>query len=87
MYELSGADQRTKFIIEVCGELGCDGLSMRVEEVVDQVIAKFEVEAAGVLRGVLGIGVVGDYVGGAACRVEIEMAAKAVLPSGVADQF
>ena len=62
-------------------------VSTRVEEVVDEVVAEFEVEAAGVLRRVLGVGVVSDYVGGAACGIEVEVAAKAVLPSGVTDQF
>ncbi len=57
------------------------------KEVVNQVVAELEVEVAGVLVGVLGVGVVGDEVGGTGGGVEIEVAAEAVLPAGVADEL
>ena len=57
-----------------------------LEEVIDQVVAQFDVEDAGVLFGVLGVGVVVDDVGAARGRVNVDLAAEAVLPAGVADE-
>lgn len=54
---------------------------------VDQIVTQREIEAAGVLLCVHGIGVVGDDVGAARLRFDVEVAAKAILPAGVANKL
>src|ERR1700733_1500316 len=57
-----------------------------VEEVVDEIVAKFDVEAARILGRVLGIGVVHREVATMRGGVEVYLAAKTVLPSRVTNQ-
>src|SRR5215469_3610226 len=58
----------------------------RLEEMIDQLIPQLEIEAARVLRLVLSIRVIGDDVRPARCRINVEVAAKAVLPARMPDQ-
>ena len=56
------------------------------EEVVDEVVPEFDVEMARILGRVLRIGVVHREIAAMRCRVEVDLATEAILPSRMADQ-
>jgi hypothetical protein len=74
----------TEFLWLICN---AENLLLRpAKEVIDQIVAQFEIESACVLCPIQGVGVIGHDIRAAGFRIDVEVAAKAVLPSRVANK-